>query len=78
MGPLRIRSSDTKRPVPGEGSGELERFPIRISVVEERLRGNALHFGRVDVYERAIQPCCSNCHYDHTRTQGYLRWGKKA
>ena len=63
---------DTERPVPRGFSCELEQLSVTISVVEARLRGNALHIGRVDVRERAIQPCGSNCHYDHTRTLCHL------
>ena len=72
IGPGWSRVSGTERPVPRGFSCELERLSITISAVEERLRGNASHIGGVYVCERAIQPCGSNCHNDHTRTLGYL------
>ena len=43
-----------------------------ISVVEERLKGNILRIGRIDICKRAIQPRRRNSHYSHTGSLGHL------
>lgn len=75
MDTARIRGIDTEWPehpgTPGI-SNELERLSTTISVVEDKTGGNVLPVGRVEVYERAIHPCCSNCHHDRTWGLGHL------
>ena len=48
MGTERDHISDTAFPLPLGISCVLERLSTTISVVEERIRGNALHIGRVE------------------------------
>jgi hypothetical protein len=76
MGTARIRGSDAEHAVAPGVSSELDRLSTTISVVEEKMRGNALPVGKV--CERAINPCCSNCHYDHTWSLGHLCCCRKA
>jgi hypothetical protein len=78
MGTERIRGTDPERPLPPGVSSELERLSTTISGLEEELRGNALPVGTIEVCERAIHPCRSNCHYDHTGCLGHLVCCRKA